>query len=169
MAYISLPYTVPGGRMYAPGGHKFASIHSDPPGKSTDHPSVMMKKYGKGAVLWSGIPVEHEERINYKRIFMSFVDCLLPQNKRILKTYAPKFIDVPIFKDGAGLLFSCVDLSAADDLHKHSFTVALHCPVKPRSVTRISDRKRIKFTYSGGRVKICIKDFKLFEMFEISG
>jgi hypothetical protein len=167
LAHIALPYTVPGGKIYAPGGHKFASIHSDPPGKLTGYPSVMMKGYGKGAILWSGIPVENEERVNYKRIFTAFLGLLLPESERVLKTDAPKFIDVPIFKDGGGFLFSCVDLSEADGLREHSFTVDIRCAEKPSSVKRISDGRPMAFEYAGGRVKIRIEDFKLFEMYSV--
>ena len=52
LATITLPYTNPDDST------KFASIHSDPPGVSTDFPAIIHKKFGKGNIFWSSASIE---------------------------------------------------------------------------------------------------------------
>ena len=56
-AYITLPYT-------ARSEKRFASIHSDPPGIRNPASALVIRKYGKGNVIWSAAPIELDGRIH---------------------------------------------------------------------------------------------------------
>ncbi len=67
-ATIILPYTNPND------GIRFASIHSDPPGITTDNPALIYRSYGKGKVIWSSAPLEAAAQPPHKTCFLAMID-----------------------------------------------------------------------------------------------
>jgi hypothetical protein len=67
LAKIALPYTNPKDQS------KFSSIHSDPPGKFTDYPSVVFRKYGKGNAIWAAFPIEKIEKDTHIKTFLELI------------------------------------------------------------------------------------------------
>jgi Hypothetical glycosyl hydrolase 6 len=70
LATVMLPYTNPSDTT------RFASIHSDPPGRPTDHAAIVLRSYGKGRVLWTSHPIEKAEQPPHKRCFLAIIRSL---------------------------------------------------------------------------------------------
>jgi hypothetical protein len=70
MATVVLPYTDP--RIT----DQFSAIHSDPPGIPTRNPAVVMKRLGKGRIVWISHPLEKAEQPSHRRCFMDIVSNL---------------------------------------------------------------------------------------------
>ena len=66
LATLTLPYT-------RPDEVRFASIHSDPPGKATQLPAITMNRFGKGWVIWSALPIEAMPYDEYRSIFLALL------------------------------------------------------------------------------------------------
>ena len=70
-AHIALPFTKPKERA-------FASIHSNPPGKTTAHPALIHRSFGKGKAVWVSAPIEREERWVHAGVFQHLLRTLHP-------------------------------------------------------------------------------------------
>ena len=83
---ITLPYT-------DPKESAFASIHSNPPGKDTDYPAIICKKYGKGTVLWTSAGFEVNGSEPHKELFFRLVRMLAKKDLAFEST-APKPVEI---------------------------------------------------------------------------
>ncbi len=70
LATITLPYTNPGDP------EKFASAISNPPGKATNLPAIVLNKYGKGKVLYTSGNLECMESEDHRKVFANMVGML---------------------------------------------------------------------------------------------
>ncbi len=55
---------------------KFSSIHSNPPGKYTGQPALVMAEYGKGTAVWRALPIEKADREQHAEIFARIMNRL---------------------------------------------------------------------------------------------
>jgi hypothetical protein len=160
LATVTLPYTKPTER-------RFASIHSNPPGIATDSASVIYKKIGKGAVIWSAAPIENEARTAYTDAFIKLLRFLTDGEGLSLETDAPAAIEVVTMTRKDAALVSCVNLSTEfPDLRCH-FTLKVKTGFAPASVTVLPDNTPVDFTYRDGFTSIGINDFSGFVMLSV--
>lgn len=89
MATITLPYTSPDDR-------QFVSIHSNPPGRSTEHPAVVYRRFGKGQVIWVAAAIEAYEQEPHRRAFADMVKALVGSDVSI-EADAPGVVEVIAF------------------------------------------------------------------------
>jgi len=94
IATVTLPYTHPmkTGR--------FASIHSDPPGRPTSSPAVVFRALGKGRVLWIGYPIEKAEQPPHRQCFQGIVR-KLAAGRFTFEADAPPAVEVTAFHQEA--------------------------------------------------------------------
>jgi len=157
-AYITLPYT-------ARSEQKFASIHSDPPGIKTEFPALIVKKYGKGNVIWSAAPIENDNRIQFKRILMNLMKLYL--NEYTVTCNAAKNVEIVSFKTDNGYLISAVDLLCNEELNTiNPFTIKIKCD-KPLSIVKLPEKTPVDFIYSEGTAEFKINNLTMFGMYEI--
>ncbi len=160
LATVTLPHT-------ATRSAVFASIHSDPPGRATEMPAVAMTKYGKGAVLWSAMPIECVEQYDYRRIFQKLL-ALLPGFSRRLQTDAPDDVEITLFRTEGGIQVNAVLLNENHTARRVAdFDVSVEAETKPQSVVRIPDGKPIPFTWDGKSVTFTVENLHVFAMYEI--
>jgi hypothetical protein len=75
LARLTLPYAYPSaGSMSA---HDFASIHSSPPWLDLDNPTIVSNRFGKGAAVYSALPIETGRSPANQRVFTTLVRLLL--------------------------------------------------------------------------------------------
>ncbi|MCL1887853.1 MAG: alpha-L-fucosidase [Kiritimatiellaeota bacterium] len=130
-ATITLPYT----HQDEP---RFASIHSDPPGIRTNHPALVIKKFGKGNVIWSAAPIELDDRAHYKKILMNLMGLFLRKEDRTVAADTTKNVEVVSFKADDGFLIGAVDLKCDDELVPvRSFEVRVKTGAPVKSVVRL--------------------------------
>jgi len=90
LAEMVLPYTNPGDQS------KFASIHSNPPGRWTQYPSIIYGIYGKGKVIWASFPIETIKKELHKKIFINMVK-KISNPPFSYESDAPKPVEITIF------------------------------------------------------------------------
>lgn len=160
LATFTLPYT-------RQDSASFASIHSDPPGVPTDMPAAAMTKYGRGAVLWSAVPIECVEQYDYRRIFLNLLR-MLPGFAPSLRTDAPEDVELTMFRREDALQVNAVLLNERHTARRvEDFTVTVPLTQEPRGVYRMPERGAIPFRYADGEVTFPVERMHIFAMYEI--
>lgn len=90
LATVTLPYTDP------KDVHRFASIHSNPPGISTDYPSVVLNEYGKGKVLYVAADLEAAKQEPHRLVFTNLIK-MFSSKPLSFETDAPKSVEITLF------------------------------------------------------------------------
>ncbi len=159
-AYIKLAYTdVKNG--------DFSSIHSDPPGISTNYPALVEKQYGKGKVIWSAGAFEFHGARDYGNVLTSIVNALDPRPFTVTST-AARNVELISFRDGNRIRISAVDLVEDDEFFTYpDFTVTYRTQCKPTCVRRLPDGEEIPFTYEDGAVTFPVCGLRIMDMYEI--
>ncbi len=159
IAKITLPYT-------KPDEVRFASIHSDPPGKNTEMPAIIIRNYGKGKVIWSAVPVEAIKMYEYQNLFMNFIYQLC--HNPSFKSNAPQYVEITLFD--AGEYFTVNTVLASEKAKTDvipPFKIEVKCERKPNSVLFLPDNIEISFEYSEGYVIFNTRELNVFDMYMI--
>ncbi len=90
LATLTFPYTDPEDTT------RFASIHSNPPGISTEYPSILLNEYGKGKVVYVAANLEADGREVHKKVFINLIK-MLCSRPLSFKVDAPKSVEVTLF------------------------------------------------------------------------
>ena len=160
-AYITLPYT-------ARSEKKFSSIHSDPPGIHTRHPALVIKKYGKGNVIWSAAPIELDERIHYKKLLMNIMRLFVGNDDLSIYADTTKNVEITAFKTDDGYLISAVDLKCTEELIPvKNFDICVKTNKPVDAVIKLPEKTPINFDYSNGRILFNTGELTMFTMYKI--
>ena len=147
----------------------FASIHSDPPGKPTDLPAVVCKKYGKGSVIWSSLPLECGESEEYSDIILSLLRRLGCVDEPSFETDAPGNVEITLFESEGEKLVNCTVLTAGYKAYPVSpFTVRVKCEQAPRSVTLLPEGTPVEFEYKNGYAEFKTRMLNIFDMYRVN-
>lgn len=160
VATLTLPYT-------HRGELRFSSIHSDPPGKSTDIPVMVIKNFGEGKVIWSAMPIECNELYDYKHILLKlFKDVFVLEST--LCADAPDDVEITVFDDRDSWLVNAVLMNTRYKARKvEDFGVSLRTGRAPKKVICVTEQESIPFSYEGGRVAFTVKNMHIFKMYEV--
>ena len=162
LATITLPYTLPT-------EEKFASIHSNPPGRATEIPALALIPYGKGKVVWSAVPLEQETVANYRRILRNVLQ--LAGLTPTVTTNAPETVELVTFEkaDGSGLQISAVHLNEEEEaITLPSFTVSVACETPVEKLVILPTGEELAFTQEAGRVTFRTRELRIFDMYELA-
>ena len=113
-AKVILPYTDPDEHTM------YASIHSNPPARTTDLPAIIERRFGKGKVIWTAATLENDERENFKEIFTKIVKANV---QRKVEVCASKYVETIVFKDGEDFYLNLFDLNFANDFVERKFAI----------------------------------------------
>ncbi len=104
MATVVLPATDPADPA------KLASIHTNPPGRSTERPAIVYRSYGKGKVIWVSAPLEEADKHAHKNGFVALIRALAKQ-PFTFQAEAPPAVEVVLFhqKERRRYIFSVVN------------------------------------------------------------
>ena len=158
-ATLTLPYTDPRKTQYA-------SIHSDPPGRATDIPAVIVRKYGEGKVIWSALPMEGIKMDDYRYIVLRLVPEAKPHKS--VKSDAPANVELTLFRDEEGMTLNAVVL--CDEVKSTAvpaFRVKVAAETAPRAVKLLPEGREVPFTYRNGYVSFRTRTLRIFDMYRI--
>lgn len=160
LATVTLPYT-------KQDVVEFASIHSNPPGISTDMPAVAVKDYEKGKVLWSAFPIECRRTAEYKRAFYLLLKHVLEPRQTIV-TDAPHDVEVIGFRKEKAIQINVVLLNEEERARKvEEIQVSVQCDKVPEQVVLLPNNQSIPFRYENGMVNFSVSNLDIFAMYEI--
>jgi hypothetical protein len=162
LAHISLPYTLPTER-------KFSSIHSNPPGISTEYPAVVVKSFGKGKVIWSAAPFEDVEYHDYCDILISFIRDSI-NGELAFSSDAPSDIEFVRFDDeeNSSVLLSVITTQDVDKaIVQPSAEVFVRTEKPIKSVELLPAGEKLSFKKVCGGVKFNTMPLKIFDMYRL--
>ena len=101
LARIVLPYTDPADP------RRYVSIHSNPPGITTDYPAIVVNSYGSGKAMYSTGDLESDD--SHRDIFINLIR--LQSERFSFEADAPKSVEVTVFRqtDRRRLVISLVN------------------------------------------------------------
>lgn len=144
MATISLPYTDPDDNFH------FVSIHSNPPGTSTNHPAILHSKAGKGEVIWCASLLESDERKVVNQAFTNLIKFLCDNNFTISAKCSEK-VEIISFEDKDTYYINAVSLSE-DSNCIYPLEITLHTDKSCLSIIELHAMKEISFKQNENRI-----------------
>ena len=160
-ARITLPRTVPGGK-------DFASIHSDPPMIATEYPALVIRKVGKGTVIWCAAPVEEDNRLAYQQLLMAILRRFFGEEKQSVIAHGPRQVEVVSFRDGDKIRLSAVDLLYSDErLPFRPVELLVRTDNPAAKVKLLPGGEEIPSRCENGRTVFTLGERELFAMVEI--
>ena len=177
---ITLPYTLPlADPAWASGceyGHieeseaihpPFASIHSNPPGISTDYPAIVKANYGKGCVVWASTPIEAQNRYQHRKIFARLIMDLLDKPSFSAEG-APEVVELVMFEDADAKYLSIINLQDTFEvINVHGFNTYVKMDAAPKRVLLLPTKEELSFEYVDGYAKIPVNNLHIFKMLVI--
>lgn len=110
LAWITLPYTDP------EDSSRFASIHSNPPGIKTNYAAAVLRKVGKGQVLWLAAPVEAVPLDLHRKVFSALIRKLLPQEPTV-QAECPSGVEILLYRQQDKNRFRVCVINTQETLH----------------------------------------------------
>jgi hypothetical protein len=160
-AYVTLPYT-------ARSDKKFASIHSDPPGIRTQYPALILKKYGKGNVIWSAAPIELDERTHYKNLLMNLMNMFVSRDDYTVCADTTKNVEIVTFKTSDGYLVSAIDLKCTEELIPvRAFDISVKTEKPIKGMVKLPEKSPVAFEWSNDKVTFSTGELTMFAMYQI--
>lgn len=161
LATLTLPYA-------APDETRFASIHSDPPGVPTDAPMIVLKRVGRGTVLWSAVPLEGVAYDEYREILLSLLTLARGDASFSLHSDAPDGVELTHFRGENELLVHAVALcedSVSPTLP--GFRISVRTEARPSAVTLLPGGEALPFTFEKGYVSFSARPLHIFDTYRI--
>mgnify|MGYP003303158589 CR=1 FL=1 len=160
LATLTFPYT-------KPNELKFASIHSDPPGRASAIPALTVNSYGKGRVIWSALPIEAMEYAEYREIFLNIIESV-SKPKYSLLSDAPHNVEIVSYKDENSFT---VNVSVLCEESKSvpvvPFKIRIKTDAKPSRVILLPNEDQISFSYEDGYTIFKTRTLNIFDMYKI--
>jgi len=163
LARLALPYSDPYDN------NRFASIHSNPPGRISNYPSLMRTRFGKGQVIWSALPIEGYSGYQYRGIVLNLLFSLAKIQQFGFGADAPKRVELVGFADEKRILISAVDMEkeADDGIRILPFPVWVRSEREPKCVRLLPNGGDLSYSYKDGYVHFETRELNIFDMYEI--
>lgn len=158
IATLTLPYQ-------APDEWHFASIHADPPGKTTQFPAITVHDVGKGHVIWSALPLEEMPFPEYGDILLELLH-MWGRPEYVFASDAPATVEITAFRDGEALLLNAVSM----DENVEVGTVApftAEVTGEAGSVKLLPSGEEVPFTLLDGKTIFQTRPLHIFDMYRI--
>ena len=139
LATLTLPYL-------QPGGEKYASTLTDPPGRPTSYPSIVEHRVGAGRVTYSAGVLEAETHSTQQEVFVRLILRLLARSTRFAAA-APPCVEFTLFERddlGAHILYSLNRQDTEDAVPIRGATVTVAVPgLAVTAITQCPDGERV--------------------------
>lgn len=156
LATLTLPYT-------RPDELRYAAIHSNPPGISTQIPAVTETRLGKGKVIWSALPLEAIAYPEYRNILSR----LLTQGQSFrFGCDAVGTLELTAYREPDSLTL-CAAVISEETTHAPGFRVWAKTDRPPKAVHLLPSGDSIPFTREDGKTCFEAAAFDFFAMYRI--
>jgi len=160
LATVTLPYTDPADQT------TFASIHSNPPGCATEHPAIVLGRYGQGRVLWLACPLETQIQQPIRTVLRQLLEQLA--RPEVLASDAPSCVEMTLFADDRQHILHLVNVQESRPIWPVApFAVRLKLDSSPHRVRRAPDLTDIPFTVEDHSVCFKTAELRLFDTYVI--
>jgi len=161
IAKITLPFTNP------KDPSKFASIHSNPPGKSTEYPSIILRNYGEGKVLYITGPLEAMEYDLHRKIFINLLK-KLSTKPFYFEIVTPKCVEMTLFNQEENKRFIICLFNHQYEIPISEIKVRIRLNGKvPKRLIKIPDENLLDFQVRDDLIEFNSPILNTFLMFSL--
>jgi len=157
LATITLPYTVPG-------TEQFASIHSNPPGVHTEIPAIIVKKAGKGKIMWLAAPIEKSRPYLSRKVVYNLVKSLCKELK--FTSNAPVFVEILGWKKDGKCYFAAINQQETMPVSP-IYDIYIEIPKKVRKAKLLGRDEEVQIEHSGEKSRIILPKLDIFHLIEL--
>lgn len=157
LATITLPYTLTE-------GEQFASIHSNPPGRHTEIPAVIMKKVGKGKIMWLSAPLEKSRPHMSKTVVCNLVKSLCNELK--FKSNAPAFVEILGWEKAGKRYFAAINQQEEMPVSP-IYDVTIEIPGQIKNAKLLEKDGKVIVEYDGAKTTLRLPKIDIFLIVEI--
>lgn len=157
LATITLPYTMTD-------TEQFVSIHSNPPGIHTDFPAILMKKVGKGKIMWLAAPIEATHSHLNRRVVHNLLRSLCNELK--FTSNAPSFVEIIGWKKDDKLYLAAINQQETVPIWP-VYDVYISLPGRIRSARLLGKDSRLDIESDSEGSRIKLPPISLFHMIEV--
>jgi len=161
LATLTLPYTDPNDP------NCFASIHSNPPGISTEYPAVTLNEYGKGRVLYLATDFERGKHESHQLIFINLIK-QLSLKPFLFEVDAPKSVEVTVFhqEDKNRYLINLVNFQAElPNIPIEGIRMRIRLDgEKPKRLIELPEGKGLTYAVKKGYIEFILPELDVFLM-----
>ncbi|MEM2028916.1 MAG: beta-galactosidase trimerization domain-containing protein [Candidatus Bathyarchaeia archaeon] len=158
---IILPYTDPADTKH------FASIHSNPPGKITNYPAIILNNYGKGRAIYITGDLD---RVKYhQNTFIRLIRLLYPKSFSF-ESDAPGFVEMTLFdqKNHGRYIITLLNLiEECIPIRGINVKIALNGK-KPERFLKLPEEKELNYKEEEGRIEFNAAELKRFVAFALN-
>jgi hypothetical protein len=155
-ATVTLPWSDPEDRSM------FASIHSNPPGRPTEYPAIVLGRYGKGQVLWLSCSLESSQQESLRGVVTRLLRQLAEPS--ILQSDAPACVELTLFEDEGRYILHAVNVQEASPaLPIGAFNITLQTDKTVRQIRRAPGLEQLDFEQNGQGIRFNLPELDLFE------
>lgn len=162
LAYVVLPYTKPDDYK------RFASIHSNPPGRPTTHPAIILNRYGQGRSLYAAGAIEATP--HHSEIFANLIR-LLADKPFVFESDAPKPVEITVFHqpDKKRYLISLLNIQEElPNVPVEAIEVKMNIPQKAIGLLDVGTEKTWPFETQDNSVRFKTGRFQTFQFYALS-
>lgn len=162
IAYFKLAYTE-----HFEEPTRFASIHSNPPGVTTQYPAIAKFTYGKGNVIWcAGSPEFHDGK-DYEKILRNLLE-MMGLTTYSISSNAPSNVELISFIDKNKIRISAVNVTESNEFFEFpEFDVTVRTSKQIKNVKKLPCKQLVPFVQKDGEVLFRIDKLKIMDMYEI--
>lgn len=143
---------------------KFASAISDPPGRITEHPSIVEKSYGKGKVIYSAACLENLAGRDHSALFAKLLRRLAGNDLAFI-TNAPHPVEVVVYRQKQSRNYVInITNSTLPVLTLADITVSVKIPEQIKALYFAPDKEALIYTRKGDYVTIHLDKLHTFKM-----
>jgi len=161
LATVTLPYTDPKDISH------FASANSNPPGISTDLPSIVLNQYGKGKVIYSAGVLELMKEDDHRSVFINLIK-LISNRSFFFEADAPKSVEVTLFhqEDKKRYLIDLLNYQAElPNIPVSGIKIRIRLDnKKPQRLILLPEGKKLDFKIEGNYIEFIAPKLETFLM-----
>jgi hypothetical protein len=164
LATVTLPYT-------DPKGTRFASILTDPPGKPTNWPALILNRFGRGKVIYAAGVLEMCEHDTQRQVLVNLVK-LLASRPFAFQTDSPKAVEITLFHQPERNRWIVNLLNYQQELPNIPVNEA-HARIfvgtkKPKTLSVLPDGEKVDFAFRDGYVEFAVPRLVDYMMLALS-
>ena len=164
VATLTLPYTDPTEARYA-------SILTDAPGISTDSPSIVINRFGKGQVVYASGVIESWEHDTQRQVLANLVRLLAPR-PFFVECDAPKSVEITLFLQEKRKRYIANVINYQQELPNipvHGLKIRIRLDGKRATgACLLPERTPLRHSVSADAVEVEVPELKDFAMVEVS-
>jgi hypothetical protein len=157
---VALPYTDPADP------HRFASIHNNPPGVRTEHPAILLNRFGEGRTIY--VTTDLERLDPHRPVFLALLRLLC--DRFTLEADAPKCVEVTLSHQPARQRYLVSLVNFRKDLPNvpvHDIRVRVRLEREVRRVVELPDQRPCNWRESGDATEIAPEPLDTLRMYAL--